>query len=1279
MAGAGAAINLDNAGGAGRLCLNTQLDFCNPPLTRERMEAPPMKMISLVILVLLLAPLSRASTNGLGLTPPMGYNSWYINHGNINESFIRKVADTMATNGLREAGYEYICLDDGWASGRDTNGTIVASPVKFPSGMKALGDYLHAKGFKFGIYSAWGPFTCEGLPGSCGHVVQDANTYAAWGVDYLKYDACSSCPPQTDYRQDVELMAAALLQCGRPIFFNSSIDVYHPAPGWAPSVLNTWRGTGDILPSFDVLLYHLDYVARTPELAGPGHWNDPDVLQVGRLVTIDQAKVDFGMWCMLAAPLLLEDYAFTPAVMQLLTNREVIAVNQDAAGIQGVCVATNGSLQVWRKPLGTNGVIAVALLNRGETADTITANWSDLGLPAGPVAVRDLWARAYVGDFTNSYTAYVPKHGVQLVRIVPNTRIAPPPAGTNFLSTLPWLAGSSNAFALRLNQNAAGNPMRLHGTLYTNGLGVRPYSLTTYWLGGAATRFRADIGLDDEACCNSGSVVFRVWADGVKLHDSGVITSASPVQTVDVDLTGRSVLALEVTDAGDGAVNDLADWGSARIVVPPLPPAVPAMLGAAPAPDRIALSWYASSGAQSYVLKRALASNGPYEVVATPAIPAFADANVLRDTVYYYIVAAVNDFGTGVYSAPIACSLPAYWTGTGPNAVQNWNVVGNWTNTAGFPNAVGRTAVINAGLAAGQTINLNQVVTAGSLAIGDRNGSAAYTIAANDGALAFDNGPGPAFLTQLATSRGDILAAPISVPSRLVVSNLSSWPLTFSGSNSVSGEITFARGVLKAGNTSALGYRQGTVTISAGAALDLGGMNLASTGITVSGAGPQGAGAIVNDSAGQPASLGFVTLNGDAVFGGTADWSIRGRLAFPATLSTGGNSYNLIKAGSNQLSLASVAMDAALGDIDVRQGTLRLESATALGDPSQRLVVEQGATLAFNNSISAWNKNFVLNGDGATPAMTNASGNSTVSGPVTLSGDCVIAAGSPLFLQGPVTGPGALIKSASGALALSGTNLYTGKTLVTAGSLALTGSGSMDRSVHINVAAGAVLDGSGHDGGGFGVANGQTLDGRGVVKGDCTIGAGATLAQGDPAGMLAFSNALTVAPGGTLVLGVAYPPASNSPMRVGGILTCGGELILANLGTNQPALGDSLQVFQAGGFAGAVDAVLPRIPGPGLLWDTSGLGQSGVLRVISGTLPQITSELTDQTFSIRGNGGTFGTPGRACCLLNGTNAALPMYLWECVATNQLDAGGNFSFSLPVDTARRSSFYSVQLR
>ena len=361
-----------------------------------------------------------------------------------------------------------------------------------------------------------------------------------------------------------------------------------------------------------------------------------------------------------------------------------------------------------------------------------------------------------------------------------------------------------------------------------------------------------------------------------------MITSASPTQSIEVDLTGRNSLALEVTDAGDGATNDHADWAGARMVVPPLPPSTPTMFAAATTPNQIALSWYASPGASSYHLKRSVTRGGPYQIIASPGTPGSVDSTVAPNTVYYYVVSAVNHLGESTNSAQLAVSRPAYWVRTTTNAAQNWDENGNWTNSSAFPNGIGRAAAVNADIPADQTVRLNRSVTVGSLTIGDTNGSGAYAIVAGGGTITFDNGPSAAWLTQLATSRGDNLAAPISVTSNLIVCNYSSKPLTLSGTNAVFGTVTVAQGSLKAGSTSALGTGTGIATIACGAALDLNGFNLGPLPLTISGTGVNQAGAIVNIAGAQPGTVRTMTLSGDSTFGGTGPWDLRGSAPAPS-------------------------------------------------------------------------------------------------------------------------------------------------------------------------------------------------------------------------------------------------------------------------------------------------------------------------------------------------------------------------------------------------------------
>jgi alpha-galactosidase len=365
--------------------------------------------------LLFLAPPARAETNGVALVPPMGFNSWYSYNISISESIMENIADQMATNGMLAAGYQYVNLDDGWASFRDANNVMVANTNRFPDGMKALADYVHAKGLKFGLYTVAGPLTCADYPGSAGYEVLDANTYASWGVDYVKFEGCSLPWWELDPNEQTMSvrMEQALLQTGRPMVFSLSTGYVE---NWIPNYCNLPRGTGDLNGTWTNILAHIDYVAALPFKGRPGMYNDPDVLDLrGEFSSTEEISI-FSMWCMLAAPLITPTVSTN--VLFILTNTDAIAVDQDPAGIQGFCVASNNNTQVWCKPLGgmNTGTLAVALFNRGDNATNITADWSDLGL-AGAATARDLWAHANLGTFTNSYSANIPAHGVQMLKV----------------------------------------------------------------------------------------------------------------------------------------------------------------------------------------------------------------------------------------------------------------------------------------------------------------------------------------------------------------------------------------------------------------------------------------------------------------------------------------------------------------------------------------------------------------------------------------------------------------------------------------------------------------------------------------------------------------------------------------------------------------------------------------------------------------------------------------------------------------------------------------------
>ena len=382
-------------------------------------------------MVLTMAPLfARALDNGLARTPPMGWNSWnkFACKG-LNEKVIRDTADSMASNGMKDAGYQYVILDDCWQSGRDEQGNIVADAQRFPSGMKALGDYIHSKGLKFGIYSDAGTLTCAKRMASIGHEYQDAKQYANWGVDYLKEDWCSTLPGQST-ESSYTLMRNALAATGRPIVF-SICEWGSTKPWlWAGPIGNLWRATGDIQDCWDCdkprgrnsVTAILDQMNGLETYAGPGHWNDPDMLEVGNGgMTTEEYRAHFSMWAMFSAPLLAGNDVshMTADTRQILLNKEVIAIDQDSLGQQGRRVKKSGDREVWSKQLHDGGR-AVALINRSAAPTRISVNWADVGYPDSlSAAVRNLWAATDLPKQTGSYSAEVPSHGVVMVTIKP--------------------------------------------------------------------------------------------------------------------------------------------------------------------------------------------------------------------------------------------------------------------------------------------------------------------------------------------------------------------------------------------------------------------------------------------------------------------------------------------------------------------------------------------------------------------------------------------------------------------------------------------------------------------------------------------------------------------------------------------------------------------------------------------------------------------------------------------------------------------------------------------
>lgn len=372
---------------------------------------------------------AQAQSDALAATPPMGWNSWNHFATRVTDADVRAAADAMVASGMRDAGYVYVNIDDTWEGARDAQGNI-QSNSKFPD-MKALSDYVHSKGLKLGIYSSPGPKTCAGYPGSFGHERQDANTYAKWGIDYLKYDLCSyggimKKEAPADQQKQWEMMQAAyekmhqaLLNTHRRIVFSLCQYGFDAVWNWGPKVGgNLWRTTGDINDSYDRMSVIGFAQAGLSKYAAPGHWNDPDMLEVGNgHMTPDEYRTHMSLWAILAAPLLAGNdlSKMDDTTQSILMNKDVIAVDQDSLGIQGDRVGAVGPFEVWMKPLA-GGAKAVALFNRSEAEYPITVQFKSVGFD-GAVHARDLWSHKDLGTLQNSYTAMVPKHGVVMLRL----------------------------------------------------------------------------------------------------------------------------------------------------------------------------------------------------------------------------------------------------------------------------------------------------------------------------------------------------------------------------------------------------------------------------------------------------------------------------------------------------------------------------------------------------------------------------------------------------------------------------------------------------------------------------------------------------------------------------------------------------------------------------------------------------------------------------------------------------------------------------------------------
>ncbi|MEP6788771.1 MAG: glycoside hydrolase family 27 protein, partial [Acidobacteriota bacterium] len=347
-----------------------------------------MKNIVIIAIVLFSASLGYAQKfDQLAMTPPMGWNSWNGFGCNVDEKLIRETADSLVTSGMKGAGYQYVVIDDCWQGVRDANGFIQPNAQRFPSGMKALGDYIHAKGLKFGIYSDVGNKTCGGFPGSRGHEYQDAFTYASWGVDYLKYDWCDAAG--LNAVGSYTTIRDAIYAAKRPIVLSICEWGENRPWEWAKTVGHLWRTTGDITSCWDCeenhgswskwgILRILDKQKPLRVHAGPGHWNDPDMLEVGNGMTVSEDRAHFSLWAMLAAPLIAGNDVrkMSADTREIFTNKDVVAIGQDALGLPAYPALAEDGLEIWVKPLA-NEAFAVCFLNRTGAVKIVEFNWKD--------------------------------------------------------------------------------------------------------------------------------------------------------------------------------------------------------------------------------------------------------------------------------------------------------------------------------------------------------------------------------------------------------------------------------------------------------------------------------------------------------------------------------------------------------------------------------------------------------------------------------------------------------------------------------------------------------------------------------------------------------------------------------------------------------------------------------------------------------------------------------------------------------------------------------------
>ncbi|MGA7723470.1 MAG: glycoside hydrolase family 27 protein [Ignavibacteriaceae bacterium] len=400
-----------------------------------------MNRIGLLLLLVISINCYAQKFDSLALTPPMGWNTYNTFAGNYNEQILRDMADKLVSSGMKDAGYIYIIIDDNWTATRDSLGFLTVDKGRFPSGMQAVSDYIHSKGLKLGLYSDVGYKTCGGFIASRGHEFQDALMCARWGCDYLKYDWCNS--DGINAIGAYTTMRDAIFAAKRPMVFSMCEWGNNKPWEWAASVGHLWRTTGDITACFDCIDTHggkynslgvmqiLDLQEGLRKFAGPGHWNDPDMLEVGNgTLTLTESRAHFSLWAMIAAPLISGNDLrnMSKDVLDILTNKEVIAIDQDSLGIEGFKQSKADSLEIWFKPL-KNGDWALCFFNRGSKTVNINYDWKnkvvnddvaklELQFKNHTYTLRDLWAKQNIGNTATTLKSRLVSHDVLMLRLI---------------------------------------------------------------------------------------------------------------------------------------------------------------------------------------------------------------------------------------------------------------------------------------------------------------------------------------------------------------------------------------------------------------------------------------------------------------------------------------------------------------------------------------------------------------------------------------------------------------------------------------------------------------------------------------------------------------------------------------------------------------------------------------------------------------------------------------------------------------------------------------------